>query len=116
MEKTLAATADKHYGQISGSSIVILTQCRDFRLAVAQGSQHADGMGAQFWNEITYRTRCLVKFERKSGHLDSPMPKVRHCHDHLLEQDLRIRKHFRQIHHHAARYASGVQRLNPVRL
>src|SRR5438445_2158135 len=73
-------------------------------------------MGAQFWDRIAYCTRCLVKFEWKSSHLDSPMPGVRHRHDHLLRQDLRIRKHISQIHHHAARYASGVQRLNPMRL
>ena len=71
-------------------------------------------MSAQLWDKIAHRTWCLVKFEWKASHLDSAVPGVRHCHDHLLRQGLRIRKHIREIHHHAARHTSGVQCLNPI--
>src|SRR6267142_4621896 len=73
-------------------------------------------MSTQFWDKVAHRTRCLMKFERESSHLDSPVPGVWHRHNHLLRQDLRISKHIRQIHHHAARYTSSVQCLNPVGL
>src|SRR2546428_1954095 len=66
------------------SGIAIRAQCSDIRVTIAQGPQHAGGIGAQFWRRIADGTRRLTKFDREPCHLDSPVPRVWDRKDHFL--------------------------------